>query len=456
LVARTGVGTIASGVVKGLADSVCISGGSGGTGASPLSSIKHTGMPWALGLVEAQRSLMKNGLRDRVRLSVDGGLKSGRDVIMAALLGADEYCFGTAALLAQGCVMARSCHLNTCPSGIATQDPRLRKRYSGSPEMVVRYMRFVAQEVREYLSLLGLRSLQEAIGRNDLLYQPMTGDARVDAVDLSVLLKRVPDGSRCFKKHNACQGQRSELGDRLAHEIFPLLLKRGGEVERSYTISNEDRTVGAALGGRVAREFGERAPPGKARLHFLGSAGQSFGAFLTHGIELELVGEANDYVGKSMGGGRIVIRPPADDAGTPHLAGNALLYGATGGELFVAGAVGERFAVRNSGSVAVVEGAGRHACEYMTGGTVVILGEVGPNAGAGMTGGELFVCDQRGCLPANLNRDFVTLLTPDSVSLEICRGWIQKHLALTHSPLAREILHEWEKENVSIWHVVSL
>jgi glutamate synthase domain-containing protein 3 len=243
------------------------------------------------------------------------------------------------------------------------------------------------------------------------------------------------------------------LGDRLVSQAFPVL-KRGGEFERSYPITNEDRTVGAALGGRVARDFGEAAPPGKARLHFWGSAGQSFGAFLTHGIELELVGEANDSVGKSMGGGRIVIRPPADDAGTPHLAGNALLYGATGGELFVAGAVGERFAVRNSGAVAVVEGAGRHAGEYMTGGTVVILGGVGPNAGAGMTGGELFVCDQRGCIPVNINRDFVTLLVPDTESLEICRGLIQKHLAYTHSSLAREILREWEKENVAIWNIV--
>jgi glutamate synthase domain-containing protein 2/glutamate synthase domain-containing protein 1/glutamate synthase domain-containing protein 3 len=450
LVAEVGVGTIAAGVVKGLAEVVQIAGADGGTGASPLSSIKNAGLPWEIGLAETQRALVENGLRDRARIRVDGGMKTGRDVVLAALLGADEYSFGTAALLAEGCIMVRTCHLDTCPVGIATQRPELRAKFAGTPEMVEAYFRAVAEEVRRILASLGLRSLDEAIGRTDLLRVRRRG-GRGDALDLAPLLAP-PGPERRFRAHLPFQRQRSSLGDRVYEDAFPAI-RDGRTVELAYEITNGDRTVGARLGGAIGRAFGEAMPPGRATVRFTGQAGQSFGAFLAQGVEFRLVGEANDYVGKGMGGGRIVVVPPPDDAGDPWLVGNTVLYGATGGELFVAGRAGERFAVRNSGATAVVEGAGEHCAEYMTGGVVVVLGGVGLNLGAGMTGGECFVYDPSASLPARVNPELVEHHRPRAEDLARLRTLVERHAELTGSRRAREILAEWETAARHFWRV---
>ena len=465
LVAEDGVGTIAAGCVKALADVVQISGHNGGTGASPLSSIKHAGMPWELGLVDAQHQLIANGLRSRVRLRVDGGFMTGRHVVVAALLGADEYSFGTAAMIAEGCIMLRACHRDTCKPGVATQRPHLRANFAGTPEGVAAYFLYVAEEVRTLLARLGLRSVDEAIGRVDLLRQRTTGDARVDSVDLSPILRAAPGGTeapRRFVSHVELQRPRSDLGDRLLADAFRPVWD-GDVIDLQYTIRNSDRTVGAALGGAIGLEFGEQAPRGLARARFGGQAGQSFGAFLTAGVELTLVGEANDYVGKGMGGGCIVVQPPPDDMSRqgdtgvpPALIGNTCLYGATGGEVFVAGTAGERFAVRNSGAVAVIEGAGDHCCEYMTGGTVVVLGDIGYNLGAGMTGGEAFVWTAAGSdeLVSRINSDLVTVERPEVEELEEARWLMLRHLELTQSERTAKLLENWEQTATQLWHVI--
>ncbi len=444
LVAEAGIGTIACGVVKGRADIVQVSGGNGGTGASPLSSIKHAGMPWELGLAEVQRALVADGLRSRVRIRVDGGFKTGRDVMIAALLGADEYSFGTAVMLAEGCIMVRACHRDTCPTGIATQRPNLRAKFAGTPEGVATYLLFVAKEVRTLLAALGLRSLDDAIGQVGLLTRRPPSSARAAALDLSGLLAP-PTGSDAvrFVAPDPSARPRSALDERLLHDGFRPLWEGDDDV-LEYAITNADRTVGASLGGAVGLEWGERVPPGSVQARFTGAAGQSFGAFLADGVMLELVGEANDYVGKGMGGGRIVIRPPDGDAGDPVLAGNTLLYGATGGQLFVAGRVGERFMVRNSGAVAVVEGTGDHACEYMTGGTAVILGPIGYNLGAGMTGGEAYVYDPDGLLATRLNRQLVDAGHVDELPAAELRFLVERHRALTGSRLAAALLADWD------------
>ncbi|HSL58660.1 MAG TPA: glutamate synthase-related protein [Acidimicrobiales bacterium] len=465
LVAEDGVGTIAAGVVKALADVVHLSGANGGTGASPLSSIKHAGLPWELGLADCQRALVDNGLRSRAKLRVDGGFKTGRQVITAALLGADEYSFGTAAMIAEGCIMLRACHKDTCKPGVATQRPHLRANFTGTPEGVASYLLFVAEEVRGYLAELGLRSIDEAIGRVDLLRQKVTGDPRVDSLDVSVLIEppAAADAPRRFVERVELQDPRSELGDRLLADAYRAIWD-GDQIELSYTITNADRAIGAALSGAIALEFGALPPRGSATVHLTGSAGQSFGAFLATGVHLDLAGESNDYVGKGMGGGRIVVRPPEGDASfaadthvdhTPALVGNTCLYGATGGELFVAGAAGERFAVRNSGAVAVVEGVGDHGCEYMTGGTVLVLGRIGHNFGAGMTGGQALVWDpslER--LIARVNNDLVEVVRPDVVALDECRWLLERHAELTGSRRAAELLTAWDRTEEQVWHVV--
>ncbi|HEX2699197.1 MAG TPA: glutamate synthase large subunit [Acidimicrobiales bacterium] len=454
LVAGDGVGTIAAGVVKALADVVHISGANGGTGASPLSSIKHAGMPWELGLTDTQAALVENGLRDRARLRVDGGFMTGRDVMMAALLGADEFSFGTAAMIAEGCIMLRACHRDTCSTGIATQRPNLRAKFAGTPEGVAAYFMFVADEVRRLLAELGFRTLDDAIGRVESLRQRRSGDERADTVDLTPMITPPADRSapRRFVAGVPLQRPRSVLGDRLESDAFRPIWD-ADEFDLTYEITNRDRTVGAALGGAIALEWGGRAPSGTAMVHLTGSAGQSLGAFLTAGIEIDLVGEANDYVGKAMGGGRIVIRPPANDAGEPVLAGNTCLYGATGGDVFIAGSAGERFGVRNSGANAVVEGLGDHACEYMTGGTIVVLGPFGYNVGAGMTGGEAFIWDPGARLTTRLNPALVNAARPDAEEVEELRWLVERHFELTGSPRAKALLEDWHTTLEQMWHV---
>jgi glutamate synthase domain-containing protein 2/glutamate synthase domain-containing protein 1/glutamate synthase domain-containing protein 3 len=445
LVAEDNVGTIAAGVVKALAEVVHISGCNGGTGASPLSSIKNAGLPWELGLAETRRRLIENNLRDRVRVRVDGGFHTGRDVIIAALLGADEYSFGTVAMLAEGCIMVRACHRDTCPTGIATQRPGLRAKFAGTPDGVASYMLFVAEEVRRHLAALGLRRLDDAIGRVECLRQRPVGDPRADAIDLAPLLVPPDDEAapRRFVAHLPVQRPRSELDARLLADAFEPVWN-GGEAALEYEITNADRTVGASLGGAIGLEFGQALPPGTVHARFTGAAGQSFGAFLAAGVTLELVGEAQDYVAKGMGGGQVVLRPPPDDAGEPVLAGNTVLYGATGGRLFAAGRVGERFCVRNSGATAVVEGVGDHACEYMTGGSVVILGSFGYNIGAGMTGGEAFIYDPSHLLAGRLNAQLVEAGRVDDERGQRLRDLIARHHELTGSSVAEGLLADWD------------
>ena len=454
LVAAAGVGTIAAGVAKAFAEVVHIAGADGGTGASALASIKNAGLPWEFGLAETQHSLVANGLRSRIRVRVDGGFKTGRDVVIAALLGADEYSFGTAALLAEGCIMVRACHRNTCPVGIATQDPALRAKFAGTPEQVAAYLRYVAEEVRGYLAALGFRSVDEAIGRTEALRQRRTDDARAETLDLRPLLATAGrrDAPRRFTGSLPIQRQHSDLGDRLHDDALPAL-ERGDAIELDYTIGNADRAVGARLGGAVGRRWGASAPPGSVTVRLRGTAGQSFGAFLTSGVAVHLTGEANDYVGKSMGGGLITIRPPADDAGDPVLAGNTVLYGATGGQVFIAGRAGERFAVRNSGATAVVEGVGDHACEYMTGGTVVIIGRTGRNVGAGMSGGTAFVYDADTSFPARVNPAMVRVDRLDGADEAAVRSLVERHVAATGSPVAVDLLTDWAATVRRWWRV---
>ncbi|MDQ3751953.1 MAG: glutamate synthase large subunit [Actinomycetota bacterium] len=452
LVSSEGIGTIAAGVVKGLADVVHISGGDGGTGASPLSSIKNAGMPWETGLAETQAALVANGLRGRVRLRVDGGFKTGRDVVIGALLGADEFSFGTATLIAQGCILVRTCHRDTCPVGIATQDPALRAKFAGTPEMVARYLLLVAQEVRLLLAGLGLGGVDEAVGRNDLLTLKEPVGPRAERLDLTPLLAGGGGAERRFTGALALQKPRSRLGDQM-FEDARAALEDGREQELSYAITTADRSVGARLGTYLGYIFGSGKPPGSVHARLRGSAGQSFGAFLGDGVSLTLTGEANDGVCKGMAGGRVAIRPPADDAGDPCLAGNTVLYGATGGQLYIAGRVGERFAVRNSGAVAVVEGAGEHACEYMTAGAVVILGPTGVNLGAGMSGGEAYVLDHAGDIAQRINPQLVAPYAPTVGQLESLRRVIDRHLEATGSPLARRILGNWDVESQSFCRI---
>ena len=447
LVASAGVGLVAAGVAKALADVIHIAGADGGTGASPLASIKHAGVPWELGLTETQRTLVESGLRGRVRLRADGGLKTGRDVMVAALLGADEVAFGTALLIAEGCLMVRSCHLDTCPIGIATQRPELRSKFTATPEAVQGYLLFVAEEVRRYLAALGLRTFAEAVGRADLLRRRETNERRSSSLDLRRLTDARPGGFTGEAQPCADGG---ELGQRLAGDAAAAL-EEDRLIELRYSIGNRDRTVGARLGVEIGRRFGAGLPPGRVRARLEGSAGQSFGAFLAAGVELEVVGEANDCVGKGMSGGRIVVLPPCGDAGDPVLLGNAALYGATGGELFSSGRAGERFAVRNSGATAVVEGVGDHACEYMTGGRVVVLGEVGLNAGAGMSGGELYVLDAAGRLPLHLNTQ---LVVAERYAGEELRALLEAHVRHTGSPRAVAILERWHDAEQLFWRVL--
>jgi glutamate synthase domain-containing protein 2/glutamate synthase domain-containing protein 1/glutamate synthase domain-containing protein 3 len=461
LVAEAGVGTVAAGVAKARADLILISGDSGGTGASPLSSIMRAGSPWELGLAETQQTLVINGLRGRVRLQTDGQLKTGRDVVVAALLGADEFGFATAPLIVQGCVMMRKCHLNTCPVGIATQDPELRARFTGQPEHVVNYFFFIAEEVRELMARLGFRTMDEMIGRTDMLRAlPSSDNAKANTLDLSALLHLATPASRArtdsvARRHVALRLDHSEedggLNRRLVELAQPAL--DGGErVKETLPITNADRAVGATLSGEIARRYGDAGLPEETiSFRFTGSAGQSFGAFAARGLSLELEGEANDYVGKGLSGGRLIVRHPRAAQFIPDqtvLVGNTVLYGATSGEAYFAGVAGERFGVRNSGAIAVVEGVGDHGCEYMTGGTVVVLGRTGRNFGAGMSGGIAFVLDEFGEFEhgGQCNTGMVELAhVTDRGELELLRRLVEQHARYTGSARAKRELGRWER-----------
>ena len=450
LVAEIGIGTIAAGVAKANADVIQISGHDGGTGASPLSSIKHAGSPWELGLTEVHRSLLENGLRDRVLLRADGGLKTGWDVIIAALLGAEEYGFGSVAMIAEGCIMARVCHTNNCPVGVATQKENLRKRFPGVPEHVVNFFLFVAEEVRQLLSVLGVARLEELIGRSELLQPRAVALAKTQALDLSCLIDPIPAAAdRSWLQHDAqAHGNGQILEDQLLADAEVMAAIEGhGRVARTLTIVNTDRSVGARLSGEIAARHGNTGFQGQLDLTYLGAAGQSFGAFVLQGMNVRLVGEANDYVGKGLNGGRLSVVPPAgvNDPGNQVILGNTCLYGATGGELFALGRAGERFGVRNSGAKTVVEGAGDHCCEYMTGGVVVVLGSTGRNVAAGMTGGVAFLLDESGGLAERVNPEIVAiceLTTPEQDAL--LKPLLEAHLQATGSAKAAEILADWD------------
>ncbi len=455
LVAETGVGTVAAGVSKAKADVVLISGHDGGTGASPLNSLKHAGGPWELGLAEAQQTLLLNGLRDRIVVQTDGQLKTGRDVMVAALLGAEEFGFATAPLVVSGCIMMRVCHLDTCPVGVATQNKELRSRFSGKPEFVVNFFEYIAEEVRELLAQLGFGTLEEAIGRVDQIDASRAIDHwKASGLDLSPVL-HVPESPWeqdrfCSKEQE--HGLERALDNDLIRAAAPAL-ESGARVRFSSPISNVNRTVGTLLGNRLTRAYGGAGlPDDTIEIDFTGSAGQSFGAFVPKGITLRLEGDANDFVGKGLSGGRIVVRPSRDasDAFVAEnniIAGNVIGYGATGGEIFLRGVVGERFAVRNSGATAVVEGVGDHGCEYMTGGRVIVLGATGRNFGAGMSGGIAYVYDPDDVFHRDLNTEMVALEQLEPEDSDFVRAVLRRYRDETDSSVAHQILERWHSRN---------
>ncbi len=459
LVARSGIGTIAAGVAKANADIILVSGHNGGTGASPQSSIKYAGIPWEMGLTEIHQVLTLNRLRHRVRLRVDGGLKSGRDMVIAAILGAEEYGVGTASLVAMGCILVRQCHTNKCPVGVCTQNPDLREKFTGTPEKVVNLFTFVAEEVREILASLGVRSINDIIGRTDLLAQVSRGSEHLDDLDLNPLLVQSDTGGH--PSYFSLDG-RNEVPDTLDKQMIEdarPLFDAGEKMQLTYNTRNTDRAVGARISSKITRQYGMTGlRPGHITVRLRGSAGQSLGAFAVQGLKLEVFGDANDYVGKGLSGGEIVVRPMMSSPLVWHentIIGNTVLYGATAGKLFAAGQAGERFAVRNSGATAVVEGCGSNGCEYMTAGMVVILGPVGDNFAAGMTGGMAFVYDPQD--------DFAIRVNPDSVVWqaiepghweEACRALIEEHARQTQSRWADSILRGWETEKKHFCQVV--
>jgi glutamate synthase (NADPH/NADH) large chain len=446
LVAEVGVGTVAAGVSKAHADVVLISGHDGGTGASPLTSLKHAGAPWELGLAETQQTLLLNGLRDRIVVQTDGQLKTGRDVVIAALLGAEEYGFATAPLVVSGCIMMRVCHLDTCPVGVATQNPELRKKFTGKPEFVETFFEYIAEEVREILAQLGFRTLQEAIGHVEFLDTRKAVDHwKAAGLNLEPLLVRPDVDSALHNTTKQDHGLDAALDNQLIELAQPALTK-GESVKIDLPVRNVNRTVGTMLGAEVTRKYGaEGLPAGTIDVTLHGSAGQSLGAFIPRGVAIRLYGDSNDYVGKGISGGRVVVRPdvkatfPSQDN---VIAGNVIGYGATAGEIFIRGVVGERFCVRNSGALAIVEGIGDHGCEYMTGGTVVVLGRTGRNIAAGMSGGRAFVLDLDA---ANVNSDMVDVLAVPQDQKEILKDHISKYFAETGSEVANVLLKDWEK-----------
>ncbi|WP_099238404.1 glutamate synthase large subunit [Synechococcus sp. BDU 130192] len=461
LVAEIGIGTIAAGVAKANADVIMVSGHDGGTGASPLSSIKHAGCPWELGVTEVHKTLMDNQLRDRVILRADGGLKTGWDVIMAALMGAEEYGFGSIAMIAEGCIMARVCHTNQCPVGVATQQQRLRDRFKGIPEHVVNFFYFIAEEIRAILAKLGYRSLNEIIGRADLL-KPRENVKLTKTSGLVLdCLTNLPDvrDNRDWLNHGDVHSNGPVLDDEiLANAAVQQAIREQGSLSQEIKIINTDRSVGARVSGFIAKQYGNEGFEGELKFNFKGSAGQSFGAFNLLGMTMHLEGEANDYVGKGMNGGEIIIVPPTQSqyaAADNVIIGNTCLYGATGGTLYANGRAGERFAVRNSKGKAVVEGTGDHCCEYMTGGVIVVLGDVGRNVGAGMTGGLTYILDEHNTLPEKMNTEIVNIQRVGTAAGEKqLKDLITAHAEKTGSPKAKAILANWASYLPQFWQVV--
>jgi glutamate synthase domain-containing protein 3 len=449
LVAEVGVGTVAAGVSKAHADVVLISGDSGGTGASPLSSIKHAGIPWELGLAETQQVLVMNDLRGRIRVQTDGKLQTGRDVVIAALLGAEEFGFATTPLVAMGCIMMRKCHLNTCPVGIATQDPVLRAKFQGQAEHVINFFFFIAEQVRQYMAQMGFRTFNEMVGRVDMLEQRKAVDHwKAKGLDFSAILHSPQVPARIARR--CIQSQDHGLHQALDYKLIELAgeaIQNRTPIELKLPIRNVHRTVGAMLSGDIARRYGSVGlPDDTIRFEFAGSAGQSFGAFLAKGVTLTLEGDANDYVGKGLSGGRLVVYPPRDSTFLPEeniLIGNVVLYGATSGEAYFNGMAGERFAVRNSGATAVVEGLGDHGCEYMTKGLVVVLGKCGRNFAAGMSGGLAYVLDERGDFAEKRCNLAAVDLEPIAEDAALLRTLIERHVQFTASPRAKWILENW-------------
>ncbi|HMX65299.1 MAG TPA: glutamate synthase-related protein, partial [Microthrixaceae bacterium] len=451
LVAEVGVGTVAAGVAKAKSDVVLISGHDGGTGASPLTSLKHAGAPWELGLAETQQTLVLNGLRDRIVVQVDGQLKTGRDVVIGALLGAEEFGFATAPLVVSGCIMMRVCHLDTCPVGIATQNPVLRERFSGKPEFVENFMLYIAEEVRELLAELGFRTLEEAVGHAELLDTTAAVDHwKAQGLDLSPILHVVEpwEGDALHHRRAQDHGLDRALDQRLIAEASDAL-EHATPVHIQVPIQNVNRTVGTMLGNELTKRYGgEGLDDDTIVVDFAGSAGNSFGAFVPRGVTLRLSGDANDYVGKGLSGGRIVVRPPEDAhpdfvAEDNIIAGNVILYGATGGEVYLRGVVGERFAVRNSGATAVVEGVGDHGCEYMTGGRVAVLGPTGRNFGAGMSGGVAYVYDPDGSFADRVNYEMVSLVDLDDADRLELEEMVRRHIDQTDSAVAAALIADW-------------
>ncbi len=461
LVARSGIGTIAAGVAKAKADIILISGHVGGTGASPQSSIKYAGLPWEMGLSEVHQVLTLNRLRHRVKLRTDGGLKTGRDIVMAAMLGAEEFGIGTTSLIALGCIMVRQCHSNTCPVGVTTQDPALRAKFAGTPEKVVNLFSFVAEEVREILSTLGVRSLTEVIGRTDLLHQVSRGSAHLDDLDLNPILVQADSGG--FPRYCALgENERNEVPETLDAQMIQdarPALEEGEKMQLAYTVRNTQRAIGTKLSHKIVRRYGMTGlMPGHITVRLRGTAGQSLGAWAVQGLKLEVFGEANDYVGKGLSGGTIVVRPPVSSSLRSNentIIGNTVLYGATAGKLFAAGQAGERFAVRNSGARTVVEGCGSNGCEYMTGGVAVLLGKVGANFAAGMTGGMAFVLDVNGDFESRVNGETVIWQRVQTDHWEgVLKALVQEHHAETQSSWAEGLLADWNRQIGRFWQIV--
>ena len=457
LVASSGVGTIAAGVAKAKADTILIAGHNGGTGASPNTSLKYAGLPWELGLSEAHQVLTLNNLRDQVTLRTDGGLKTGKDIVMAAMLGAEEYGIGTLSLVAMGCIMVRQCHSNTCPVGVCVQDPRLREKFTGTPEKVINLMTFIAEDVREILASLGFEKLEDIIGRTDLLTQVSRGAEHLDDLDLNPILAQV-DKSRVKDTRR----ERIEVPETLDSDVIrdaESFFKRGEKLQLTYGVLNTHRAVGTRTSSEIYRTFGQNGiAAGQLTLHLRGSAGQSLGAFGVKGLRIVLDGDSNDYVGKGLSGADIVISKQGRtriDAHKSAIIGNTCLYGATSGSLLAAGRAGERFAVRNSGAITVIEGCGTNGCEYMTGGTAVILGMVGDNFGAGMTGGMAYIYDEDGQFEKAANPDSIVWQRLSAQHYEDdLKALIAHHARETRSEFAQKLLDEWELERGKFWQII--